>query len=282
MVNWLNYFLSGAVLLSLVLTACQPQPALYKKTIPEDRWPDLARQLLQGHRFHYQGTVAETLLLQEALQYGPEEATPYREFGAPAVKRGLAKDFYRHYAKAVAYDPVEWQGWRGYLYLYFYRDYERALADFQTLDALTPGFVDYPQSTSILFMSGICYLQMGQYEKAVDYFDQHIAEELKTVEEEYISTETFLFKGIAESRQSGWATAKATFERGLRNADGKNADLWYWLSKAELQLGQREAARAAAANAQLQFGRGYYHDRPYVEEFYQTYEAQLEAWAAQL
>lgn len=281
MVNWSNYFPSLAVLLGLALTACQQQPPLYKKPIPDARRPELSRQLLNGCRFHYQGTVGETLLLQEALRYGPEEAAPYRELGAPAVKRGLAKDFYRHYAKAVAYDPVEWQGWRGYLYLYFYRDYERALIDFQTLDTLTPGFVDYPQSTSILFMSGICYLQMEQYGQAIDYFDRHIAEELKTVEEAYISTETFLFKGIAESRQLGWEAAKATFERGLRNADSKSADLWYWLSKAELQLGQRTAAKEAADSAQLQFERGYYHDRPYVEEFYQTYQAQLEEWAAQ-
>lgn len=274
----MNCFHSLA-LLTLLLQSCQPKPVLYQKNIPEASRKALSRQLVSGHQFHYQGTVSETLLMQEALLYDSTNAVPYRELAAPAVKRGLTKDFYRYYQGAVRHDPIEWQGWRGYLYLYFYHDYERALADFQALDALTPNFVDYPQSTSILFMSGICYLQLEDYDQAILFFDRHINEELKTVEEAYIGTETFLFKGIAQYKQKDWAAAKATFERGLRNADGKSADLWFWLSRTEAELGNPEAAKTAVANAQLQFDRGYYHDRTYVDEFYQTYREQLEDWA---
>lgn len=43
--------------------------------------------------------------------------------------------------------------------------------------------------------------------------------------------------------------------------------------KRSCQLGW-EAAKAT-------FERCYYHDRPYVEELYQTYQAQLKEWAAQ-
>lgn len=39
---------------------------------------------------------------------------------------------------------------------------------------------------------------------------------------------------------------------------------------------------ALPKNAQLQFERGYYHDRPYVDEFYQTYHAQLTDWGEDL
>lgn len=273
MVNWSNYFLSLFIL--LLLGSCQPKPALYEKEIAEADYPALSEQLMGGRHFYYQGAVGHTLVMQEAMRYDPSSPIPHRELGAPTVKRGMAKDFYRHYQNAVTRDPVEWQGWRGYLYLYFYRDYERALADFQALDTLTPNFVDYPQATSVLFMSGICYLQMGQYEEAIRFFDLHIAEELKTVEESYIGTETFLFKGIARAKLEDWAGAKATFERGLRNAEGKSADLWFWLSQAAAELGDTTQAREALENALLQFDQGYYHDRPYVEEFYQTYREQL-------
>ena len=293
MVNWSNYSRRAAQsikcstafapLLSLLLligllSGCQSEPVLYKKTIPQTDHSKISEQLVGGHQFHYQGTPSETLLMEEAMRYDPSNPVPHRELGAPTVKRGMAKDFYRHYQNAVDRDPVEWQGWRGYLYLYFYRDYERALADFQALDTLTPDFVDYPQATSVLFMSALCYLQMGQYEHAISYFDDHIEEELKTVEESYIGTETFLFKGIAQFKQEQWEVAKSTFESGLRNADGKSADLWFWLSQTQVKLGDQMAAKAAIQEAKAQFQLGYFHDRPYVEEFFQTYWEQLLDW----
>ncbi|HKK78843.1 MAG TPA: tetratricopeptide repeat protein [Phaeodactylibacter sp.] len=276
MVNWWSYYLSYGVVLLVSLTACQPQPHLYQKEISDSEKGILAEQLLNGLRFFYQGEVGEQLLMEEAISHQPQNATLYRELGAPAVKRGMAKDFYRYYEDAVRYDAVNWQGWRGYLYLYFYRDYERALADFQALDTLTPDFVDYPQATSVLFMSAICYLQLGQYDTAVAYFDRHIQEELRTVEEEYIDTETFLFKGIAYAKQGRWSEAAATFERGLRNADSKSADLWYWKAKAAAAQGNENTARLCIDAAKKWYDKGYFHDRPYVEEFYQLYRPQLD------
>jgi tetratricopeptide (TPR) repeat protein len=276
MVNWWNYYLNGCVIVLFIgLSSCQKPPALYQKPIAEADKPLLAQQFINGLRFYYQGEVGEQILMEEALLYQPDNATVHRELGAPTVKRGMAQDFYRHYEAAVRHDAVNWQGWRGYLYLYFYRDYERALADFEALDTLTPDFVDYPQSTSVLFMSAICYLQLGQYDTAVDYFDRHIQEEVKTVEEAYIGTETFLFKGIAYAKKEAWAEAKSTFERGLRNADNKSADLWYWKAKAEQALGQETEAEQSLEQAKAWYQAGYFHDRPYVEEFYQLYPAEL-------
>jgi hypothetical protein len=68
---------------------------------------------------------------------------------------------------------VTWQGWRGYLKLFFYRDYESAIADFNATDTLTTGFTDYPQSMSVDYLRGLAYFQLGEEEKALDYYTKY-------------------------------------------------------------------------------------------------------------
>lgn len=262
-----------AVLLSLF--SCHKKPALYKKEFTAEEHKKLAISLIDGIGQYYQGSPPEQFLLQEALKHNPNNANIWRELGVPYLKRGLASTAMSvYYPKAVELDPVGWQGWRGYLYLYFYRDYQNALADFNATDTLTPNFVDYPQSLSVDYMRGICYLQMNQFQNAIDLFDKHIEYETKTVGFEYIDSKTFLYKGIAQLKSDQKDQAKTTFETGL-TVDPTNADLMYWLAKWHLQAGEKEKANEWAEKSKVQFLKGNHNHRPYVEEFYQTYLADI-------
>jgi tetratricopeptide (TPR) repeat protein len=272
MANLSTYFLSLLIVGVLFSSCTREASAYYKKTFTEEEKEKLSQQFLYGlGTWYYQGTTQDQILALEGLDLYPERAILWRELGAPSVKRGFGQKTHEYYAKAVELDPVEWQGWRGYLYLYFYRDYERALNDFITLDTLTPGFVDYPQATSIYFMQGICHLQLGHLDLAIDFFDRHIEEELKNVEEEYIDAKTFLYKGIAYIEKGELQQAKASFERGLKNVEDKNADLWFWLAKTEALLNNKDGFQQALEQAVHYYNRTYYNQRPYVEEFYQLY-----------
>jgi tetratricopeptide (TPR) repeat protein len=269
-----TYFLSllAAVVILNSISCTRETSGFYKKTFTEEEKKKLSGQFVYGIRtWYYQGTTADQALALEGLDLHPENPVLWRELGAPSVKRGFGQKTHEYYGKAVELDPVEWQGWRGYLYLYFYRDYERALNDFITLDTLTPGFVDYPQATSIYFMQGICHLQLGHLDRAIEFFDRHIEEELKNVEEEYIDAKTFLYKGIANVKKGALQQAKVSFERGLKNVENKNADLWFWLAKTEGLLNNKNAFHQALEQAAYHYKRTYYNQRPYVEEFYQLY-----------
>ncbi len=264
------FFILFALLISI--SSCSTQEKLYKKEFSKGEKKQLGKQFLAAVGAYYnQGIPQETFLIQEGLSHQPNSADLWRELGAPCIKRGFAKKSYEYYGKAVALDAENWQGWRGYLYLYFYRDYEKALLDFKATDLLTPDFVDYPQSTSVYFMRAICYLQMDSYDEAINFFDKHIKEELKAVEKEYLDPRVFLYKGIAYFKKGELATASSIFREGIENENEKNADLWFWLAKAESEQGNLSKALLALDNSEKQYLLGHFNERSYVEEFYQVY-----------
>ena len=282
MVKLLNYFLRSLLICGIgFLGACEQSLPLYKKEFSAEEKKAMANQLLNGLSSYYQGSVPEQFLLEESVKLNPINADIHRELGVAYLKRGLPHEFEKHYGDAIKYSAVDWQGWRGYIYLYFYRDYERALADFQALDVLTPNFVDYPQSTSILYMSAVCYMKMEQYEDALTYFDKHITEELRISTEDFIDSKTFLFQGICHYKNGDKKAAEASWDRGLKNASD-NADLWYWKAIINNENGKQAEALVAIDKAQDQFDKEYYNHRPYVEEFFQIHQTDIEEWKAEI
>ena len=267
----LNSFLRIGLLITIIgSAACQEETVIYQRNFTAAEKKELAKRLKDGIGYYYQGSVAEQFLLKEALSFDSTNADIYREIGVPYLKRGIASEFNSYYGKSAEMDPLSWQGWRGYLYLFFYRDYERALADFDATDILTPNMVDYPQSLSVDYLRGICYLQLDQPDKALEYFDQHIQYESSTSGLEYVSPQTFLYKGITHLNKKEVAAAEAAFRQGLAN-NRENADLLYWLAKLKLQQSDKAEAFQLVGEAKRQFENGNYNFRAYVEEFYQIY-----------
>lgn len=270
----INYCLLATIIF-VNLIACQPEPVLYKRVFSEAEKFKIADQLNTNKiRSYGQGSVGQMMTLKEAIQLSPQRAELYREVGVPYGKRGMAVEFDPPYSKAVELDPLNWQGYRGYMYLYFYRDYERAIADFKALDALTPNFVDYPQATSVYFMEAVAYLMLEEYDTALSLFDQHITEELRTTTEDFIDLKTFVFQGIAHYKKGDLALAKQSFDRGTNNTP-YSADLWYWTAKLAQETGDKTTALAAIEKAKIQFDKEYFNNRPYVEEFFQIYELDI-------
>ena len=146
---------------------------------------------------HYQGTKESINGFAKAVELDPTHAEAWRELSIPFLKRGMPHLWKKYMDKAVALDPIAWQGYRGYNYLWFYRDYKSAIADFDATDTLTPNFTDAPQGHSVDFWRGIAYLGLKDYENSIAYFDKHIQTEIKETGEDWIEHEAFLYRGIA-------------------------------------------------------------------------------------
>lgn len=272
----------GLSWLFCTLFSCQSEPVLFKRIFSEEEKFKLTDQMTTNLiRKYGQGSVAEVMVLEEAIRLYPQRADLYREIGIPYGKRGMAVEFHPPYSKAVELDPETWQGYRGYMYLYFYRDYERAIADFDALDALTPNFVDYPQATSIYFMKAVAFLMLEDYDQALSLLDQHITEELRTTTEDFIDLKTFVFQGIAHYKKGDLDLAKKSFDRGTKNTP-YSADLWYWTAKLAAETGDKATAQNAIEKAKTQFDKEYFNNRPYVEEFFQIYELDIKDLEAQI
>ncbi len=246
----------------------------YKAALSQSNKEFYAERLITGRGWYYQGTPSEQLVFQEAIDLNPKYGTAYREYGVPYLKRGFAAEFYKYYSKAIEYDALNWQGWRAYLYLYFYRDYDRAIADCDAMDILTPDFVDYPQATSVDYMRGVSYMQKGEYKKALSFLDQHIEFEKNETGLEYMESIAFLQKAFCHYKMNELHEAITTIDIGL-SINPNSADLNYWKALYLFDADPTESKVYIDKAGEL-FLKGNFNKRPYVEEFNQIYYFDIE------
>ena len=110
---------------------------------------------------------------------------------------------------------------------------------------------------------------------ALTFLKRHIEEELRLNEEKYVDSKSFLFQGIAYHRKGQFEEAVISYKRALKYAP-ENADLWYWLAKTSLAVGEVSAAKSALAKATTALVNGDFNKRNYVEEFFQTYQEDID------
>ncbi len=262
------------MLVSAVGSSCQ-SPEYYSRELSQTEQQEYSQQLLQGISSAYQGSPKCQMLLQEALSLDSSNADIWRELGAPYLKRGLGRSFYDHYHKAVILNPGEWTGWRGYIYLYFYRDYQRALADLNATDVLSPDFVDYANGQSVDYMRALCHFHLGDLNQARAYIDKHINQETEKGMEDFLEPVAFVVQfHIYQEMNEKQAAAEVI--RRARSVHPDNADLWYWQTTLLAEAGKQAGAREALQHAQERYKQALYNHRPYVEEFFQIYQADLD------
>ncbi|MEM6720972.1 MAG: hypothetical protein AAF611_16700 [Bacteroidota bacterium] len=180
-----KFFLSLSLVILLV--SCEDETAR----------KEMALQCFKYGMANYQGTEVSINAFAKAVELDPTHAESWRELSIPFLKRGMPHLWKKYIDKAVALDPIAWQGYRGYNYLWFYRDYKSAIADFDATDTLTPNFTDAPQGHSVDFWRGIAYLGLKDYDNSIAYFDKHIQKEIEETGEDWVEHEAFLYRGIA-------------------------------------------------------------------------------------
>lgn len=225
---------------------------------------------------YYQGTPPHMNAFTYALELDPDKAETWRELSVTYLKRGIPHIWKDYYDEAVRRDSVIWQPWRGYLYLWFYRDYQKAIADFNASDTLTPNFIDAPQGHSVDYWRGIAYLGLKDYQNSLLYFDKYIETEIEESGEDWVEVTTFLYKGIAHYENNEPEKALAVLEKCIQYNSNKTADGKYYKALCLKDLGSIEDAIKVLEDAISDYKIGYYNERPYVEDIRQIYLEDLE------
>ncbi|MEM9546266.1 MAG: tetratricopeptide repeat protein [Bacteroidota bacterium] len=270
-------------LVMIIFSSCSEQAVLYKREYTEDEKITLSQSLLNaaGTDLYYQGSPGERMIIHEGNSYNPNNAWGQRELGVPYLKRGFAAEAYHYYTKAVEYDAEEWLGYKAYCWLYFYRDYEMVLKEVERFDAFTPNFVDYPQATSVNYMRGICYLQLGRYEEAVDALTLHLNMEVKDVGHQYIDAMPYLTLAMSYHKLGQYEAADSLYSLGILY-NSTTSDLYFYKAQNLIKLDRKEEALSNLNLATEWFYKGSRNARPYVEEFFAIYEEDLDEIAYDL
>ena len=229
----------------------------------------------------YQGTAANMNALAYVLENDPKAANEWREYSIPYLKRGMPRLWKPAYDQAAKFDPTSWIPNRGYLYLWFYRDYKKAIADFNASDSITPNFIDHPQGHSVDYWRGIAYLGLKEHNNAIAYFNKHILKETQETGEDWVEISAFIYRGIAHLESGNNDLAKKDFNKAVQYAK-QTADAHYYLAKIALNQGDIVLAKEMILKSKTDFNNQFYMNRPYVETLRQIYMEDLLALENQL
>ncbi len=255
----------------LILSGCS-QREWYKKEIKLNK--EYANQLLLGRSFYYQGSVAEQFQLEEAIRLDSTNGSIWREIATAPLKRGFADIAFYYYEEGVKRKPERWMGFRGHCYLNFYRDYKRAIQDFNAYDDLMYQ-VEYSQGQNHDYLRGLCYYGLKDYKTAFVQFDKYIDPIIEADGEDWVDVYAFLFRGLTLEKLGQYEEALVEFERVLKYYP-QLSDAYYHKARILTAKGNFTDALDLLRKAKDYHQEGYYHQDSYVEMLEQIYLIDIE------
>ena len=139
----------------------------------------------------------------------------YHELSVQNTKNGNYKLAVQYLDKAAKLNP-EVNGYYGWVMLYYFRDYERALKYLEKYDSLTPNYSDFPAGENINYLKGMALLMQKKYSTSIIYFKKYIHEVHKTIGEKWLDPSVFYYLGIAYYTIGDSKNAKLSFKKAIK------------------------------------------------------------------
>lgn len=151
--------------------------------------------------------------IANAIEIDPTFDKAIRELSVAYLKRGMPLKWKPQLDKAVVLNPEMWLGYRAYCYLWFYRDYKKAIIDFDKADDLTPNIEDYPHGNNTKYWKGIAYLGLKDYKNSISQFQKYISYQDEKYGEGFVEVTGYLYLGIAYYESGNMKKATFYFDK---------------------------------------------------------------------
>lgn len=252
MVSWLKYSLNLLLIIGL-LGACEQA---------EDIKQSYDENLLNLQRKqYYQGSKKRQVNSDQLIAINPNESSYYQGKSMAHTKIGDYHIAFPLLEKAWDLDAKETGYYYGWLLLYYYRDYERALDKLETYDNFTPDSPDFCWGEHINYLKGLCHKQMGNYERAISEFDRLIA-----YEGEFVDVYAYVYRGICQQKLNRHEAAIKDFDLAIQAYD--NCSMAYFYKALSLQeLQSVEQAEQSLLKSKALVQEGYLKRHAYHEAF---------------
>jgi tetratricopeptide (TPR) repeat protein len=166
-------------------------------------------------------------------------------------------------------------GYYGWVMLYYYRDYKRALEYLTIYDSLTPNFSDFPVGESLFVLKGLCYLMQSENEKAIDEISKYVQETTKTIGKEWVEVSTFYYLGIALSKAGKEKEAIKNFDLAIKY-NPNFLEAYFERGKSLVKLGKKKMGSIDILKSKELYLKGYRKTDVYVEIFHPVYLQDIE------
>ncbi|MBL4594498.1 MAG: tetratricopeptide repeat protein [Flavobacteriales bacterium] len=177
--------------------------------------------------------------------------------------------------KMMKLNPEEGSAYYGWLLLYYYRDYEKALPILEQYDALTPDFSDAPMGEDIHYLKGLCHMQLGRYQKAIDEFDTYINNLATTHGEDFVDVYTFVQKGRCLTKLGRFEEAIPSYKKAIKYYE-KCSEAYYFMGLTQLEMKDNDKACSNFNIALDLINKGNKSSDNYLEYFHEIYPQQIE------
>lgn len=177
--------------------------------------------------------------------------------------------------KAMKINPQEGSAYYGWVLLYYYRDYEKALTILEQHDAYTPNFSDAPMGEDIHYLKGLCQMKLQHYQKAVEEFNTYINNLATTHEEAFVDVYTFVQKGRCLTQLNKFDEAIKTYKKAIQYYENCS-EAYYFMGLTQLKMDDKINACANFNTALDLIKKGNKSADGYVEYFHEIYPQQIE------
>jgi len=177
--------------------------------------------------------------------------------------------------KAYRINPEEVGAYYGWVLLYYYHDYEKALSILNAYDDTTPNFSDWPVGECIHYLKGLAFMQLNNYEDAIKEFDISIENTSSEHREDWVDEAVFVNKARCLYNLNKFEVAIIALERVIGYSD-KCTEAYYFMAISQVELDQKEKACQNFNKAYELIKKGYKSSDAYVELFHEIYEKQVE------
>jgi tetratricopeptide (TPR) repeat protein len=177
--------------------------------------------------------------------------------------------------KAIQLNPEEGTAYYGWVLLYYYRDYEKALTVLEQHDTYTPNFSDAPMGEDIHYLKGLCHMQMQRYKKALEEFNTYITNLATTHGEDFVDVYTFVQKGRCLTQIGEFDEAIKSYQKAIRYYENCT-EAYYFMGLTHLQMKEPDSACRNFNTALNLIQKGHKSADTYVEYFHEIYPQQIE------
>ncbi|HET6246052.1 MAG: hypothetical protein H0V01_10305 [Bacteroidetes bacterium] len=264
---------ANLLVLVIFVVGCKPhdrEDPFSKLTLKERI--ELSKSYYEEASHYGQGGKKYFVYLDSAILANPENGIAYKEKSVWYFKTGQHLKGMELLNKAVELDSLE-LGYRGWLKLYWLRDFTGAIEDLTAYDNLT-STTDYPMGDNLYFTRGLAKKQLGDFENALNDFNKCI--EIDGARgENLINHYVFLYKGITLFQMNRTEEALFSFNKVLESY-AKCPEALYYKGMVLEYLGQKLEARENFLES-YKYGQSDYLQRdPYIELFDQLYLSDIE------
>lgn len=209
-----------------------------------------------------------------AMKDSAKQSDLFQEKALASLKLGNYDKAFADYEKAASLNRKS-QGRIGWRYLFFLRDYKRALTYLEAFDSLTPNQDDPIDDYSVNYLKGRAYAGLNQYNQAIEAYTIAISTRATRNGPEWVDYRYLVARAVSYLAINQPEKALTDLDLALKN-NPKSAMAHYNRGRALQQLGRTNEAlttyRDALFFVQTQpFERDYYYEQPDA-----AYEGQIE------